>query len=348
MIILGNKIISNDSPTFIIAEIGANHNGSLELAKKSIDAALECGVDAVKFQTYTTDELLSNKKGIVVYGRKGYEVSETVEEMFDKVTLKREFHKEIFDYAKRKGLICFSTPFSTEGVEFLESLNNPIYKIASSDVNYVDMLEKIGQTKKPVILSTGKNTIGDIDLAIKTLEENGTDKLCLLHCIANYPSKMEDMNLNTIKTLKTMYPDYVIGFSDHSLGITATIGAVALGAKVIEKHFTIDKTLEGPDHWFSMDPLDMKNLVIEIRNLEIAFGTSRKKVYINEELDKHWATRSLHINKNFKAGDIIKEEDLIMLRPGYGISPFDKEKVIGMQIKKDINKNEVLEWNHFK
>ncbi len=143
MIKVGNKIISNDSPTFIIAEVGANHNGNLELAKKSIDAAINCGVDAVKFQTYTTNELLSNTTGIVVYGKEGAEVSETVQEMFDKVTLRREFHKEIYDYAKNKGLICFSTPFSIEGVAFLENLNNPIYKIASSDVNYADMLEAI-------------------------------------------------------------------------------------------------------------------------------------------------------------------------------------------------------------
>ncbi len=348
MIKIEKKTISNDSPVFIIAEIGANHNGDLELAKESIDAALECGVDAVKFQTYTTDELLSNTNGIVVYGKEGSEVSETVQEMFDKVTLKREFHKEIYDYAKSKGLICFSTPFSLDGVEFLKNLDNPIYKIASSDVNYVDMLEVIGQTKKPVILSTGKCTIGDLDLAIETLRKNGTKELCLLHCIANYPSKMEHMNLNVIKTLKQMYPDCIIGFSDHSLGITASLGAVCLGAKIIEKHFTLDKNLEGPDHWFSMDPTDMNNLVTEIKNLETAFGNSRKRVTDSEILDKHWATRSLHINKTLKIGETISKEDISMLRPGYGISPFDKEKVIGMKLTKNISKNEVLEWTHFK
>jgi len=348
MIKVGNKIISNDSPTFIIAEVGANHNGNLELAKKSIDAAINCGVDAVKFQTYTTNELLSNTTGIVVYGKEGAEVSETVQEMFDKVTLRREFHKEIYDYAKNKGLICFSTPFSIEGVAFLENLNNPIYKIASSDVNYADMLEAIGQTNKPVILSTGKCTLGDLDLAIDLLNKSGTEQLCLLHCIANYPSKMEHMNLNVIKSLKQMYPDCIIGFSDHSMGITASLGAVCLGAKVIEKHFTIDNNLDGPDHWFSMDPTDMTNLVTEIRNLELAFGTSRKKLNINEEPDKYWATRSLHINKNLKAGETITKKDITMLRPGYGISPFDKEKIIGMKLAKDIGKNEVLEWKHFK
>ncbi|MGD9553990.1 MAG: N-acetylneuraminate synthase family protein [Arcobacteraceae bacterium] len=346
MIKISNKIISNDNPTFIIAEVGANHNGDLQLAKESIDAALLCGVDAVKFQTYTTEELLSNKDGIVVYGKEGKEVSETVEEMFDKVTLKREFHKEIFDYARSKGLICFSTPFSLQGVEFLEQLNNPIYKIASSDVNYVDMLEVIGATKKPVFLSTGKCTLSDMDMAVNLLYNSGTTDLCLLHCIANYPSKMENMNLNVIKTLKQMYPECIIGFSDHSLGITASLGAVCFGAKIIEKHFTVDKNLDGPDHWFSMDPTDMKNLVSEIRNLEVAFGTQKKVLNLCEEPDKHWATRSLHINKDLKAGDIINKEDLDMLRPGYGISPFDRDKVIGIKLAKDIKQGSILEWAH--
>lgn len=348
MIKIEDRIISNDSPTFIVAEVGANHNGDLELAKRSIDAATDCGVDAVKFQTYTTEELLSNKNGIVVHGEEGKEVSETVKEMFDKVTLKREFHKEIFDYAKSKGLICFSTPFSVEGVAFLEDLDNPIYKIASSDVNYVDMLEAIGATKKPVFLSTGKCTLSEMDMAIELLQKSGTTDLSLLHCIANYPSKMENMNLNVIKTLKQMYPECIIGFSDHSLGITASLGAVCFGAKIIEKHFTIDKNLDGPDHWFSMDPVDMKNLVSEIRNLEVAFGTQRKFLSQNEVPEKHWATRSLHINKDLKVGDIIRKEDLDMLRPGYGISPFDRDKVIGMKITKDIKKGTVLEWNYFK
>ena len=345
MIKIEDRIISNDSPAFIIAEVGANHNGDLKLAKKCIDAAALCGVDAVKFQTYTTEELLSHKEAIVTIGQNG-EITQTLKELFDNVTLKREIHKEIYDYAKSKGLICFSTPFSVEGVAFLEELDNPIYKIASSDVNYVDMLEVIGATKKPVFLSTGKCTLPEMDMAIELLQKSGTTDLCLLHCIANYPSKMENMNLNVIKTLKQMYPEFIIGFSDHSLGITASLGAVCFGAKIIEKHFTIDKNLDGPDHWFSMDPTDMKNLVTGIRDLEVAFGTQRKFLAQNEVPEKYWATRSLHINKDLKAGDIINKEDLDMLRPGYGISPFDRDKVIGIKLAKDIKKGTVLEWDH--
>ena len=171
MIKIEDRIISNDSPAFIIAEVGANHNGDLELAKKSIDAAADCGVDAVKFQTYTAEELLSNQETIVTTGPKG-EKTQTLKELFDSVTLKREFHQEIYNYAKSKGLICFSTPFSLEGVAFLEDIGNPIYKIASSDVNYVDMLEAIANTKKPVFLSTGKCTLSDMDMAIELLQNN--------------------------------------------------------------------------------------------------------------------------------------------------------------------------------
>lgn len=348
MIKINDKIISNDAPAFIVAEVGANHNGDINLAKESIDAASQCGVDAVKFQTYTAEELLSNKdmQYTYKYGN-NKEITQTLKEMFDMVTFKREFHKEIYDYAAKKGLICFSTPFSLEGVEFLETLNNPIYKIASSDVNYVDMLEVIGRLQKPVFLSTGKCTLAEMDMAINLLEENGTKDLCLLHCVTNYPSKMEHMNLNVIKTLKQMYPQCVIGFSDHSLGITATLGAVCFGAKIIEKHFTIDKNLKGPDHWFSMDPIDMKNIVNEVRNLEIAFGDQRKLLPQNEVPEKHWATRSLHLKRDLKAGDIITKDDLDMLRPGYGISPFDRDKVIGLRLSKDVKKGEVLEWSHF-
>lgn len=347
MIKINNKIISDKSPVFIVAEIGANHNGELNLAKESIDAACECGVDAVKFQTYTCDELLSNKDDLISYHQHSGEITQSLKKMFDMVMLKREFHAKIFEYAKKKGIICFSTPFSVEATEFLENLDNPIYKIASSDINYTFMLECIAKTKKPVFLSTGKCTLSELDKAINLLEFSGVKQLCLLHCVANYPSKMQDMNLNLIKTLKQLYPQSIVGFSDHSLGITATLGAVCFGAKIIEKHFTLDKTLNGPDHWFSMDPNDMKNIVSEVRNLECAFGDGRKILRGDEIDEKYASTRSLHANKDLKAGEKITRNDITMLRPGYGISPFDLPKILGISLRKDIKKGEVLEWKHF-
>lgn len=347
MIKINDKIISRTSAVFIVAEIGANHNGELNLAKESIDAAYECRVDAVKFQTYTTDELLSNKNDLISYHQNTGTITQSLKKMFDMITLKREFHAEIFEYARKKGLICFSTPFSVQGVEFLETLHNPIYKIASSDINYTYLLKRIANTKKPVFLSTGKCTLSDLDSAINLLENNGVSELCLLHCVANYPSKMQDMNLKLIKTFKRLYPRCIIGFSDHSLGISAALGAVCFGAKIIEKHFTLDKTLNGPDHWFSMDPNDMKNIVNEIRNLECAFGDGRKILPECEISEKQASTRSLHANKDLKSGEKITQNDISMLRPGYGISPFDLPKILGIKLTKNVKKGEVLEWKHF-
>ncbi len=345
---LGSHIISENSPTFIIAEVGANHNGSLRLAKETIDAAAECGVDAVKFQTYTTEELLINSNNITVYGKEGHKVSESLKEMFDKVTLKREHHKELFEYAQHKNLLCFSTPFSVTGVHFLEELDNPIYKIASSDVNFIDMLEAIGKTRKPVFLSTGKNPIGDIDRAVDILIQNGNKELALLHCVAKYPAPFQEINLRVIQTLKTMFPKSIVGFSDHTQGITMALGAVSLGAQIIEKHFTLDKNLPGPDHWFSMDPEEMTSLVQEIKSLEMAFGSSRKIVTKCEKNERYWSTRSLVINRDIIIGESIQRDDLDMLRPGYGISPFERDNIVGMVVARNLVKGDVLEWKHFK
>lgn len=345
---LGTREIGVDKPTYIIAEIGANHNGEIQIAKKSIDAAKECGVDAVKFQTYTAKELIADLDRLVTMGPKGNQVTERIEDMFNKVTLKREAHSEVFNYAREVGLEVFSTPFSLDGVNFLNNLDVNCFKIAASDIDYLDLLKEIAKTNKLVMLSLGKCTIGEADMAITTLEENGCEKLVIMHCVSQYPSRIEDMNLKVITSLKNLYPEHIIGFSDHSMGNTAALGAVALGARVIEKHFTIDKKLSGPDHWFSMDPFEMKSLVTEVRNLETAMGSSRKKILRCEESGRYNSIRSLVINKDLKCGDKIREEDLIALRPGYGIKPYDKEKIIGMKVQRDIKKLTVLTWDVFK
>lgn len=342
------NFINKNGKTFIVAEIGANHNGDLELAKKSIEEAYRCGVDAVKFQTYSSKELLADKDRVITWGKNG-EVSENIASMFDRIALKRDYHKELFEYAKSFGLIPFSTPFSVDGVDFLvNELDVPFIKIAASDVNYIDMLKKIGKTKKTAMLSLGKCTLAEADIAIKTLIENGCEKLVIMHCVSNYPSKMEDMNLNIIKSLKMMYPDCIVGFSDHSLGITAALVAVAFGAKVVEKHFTIDNDLYGPDHWFSMNPKTMKSLVDEIRNLEVAMGSYNKDI-VNSELDERKTSiRSVVLNRNVNKNHIIEESDLKVVRPGYGISPYDKEKLIGLKVNKDLKEDTVLLWDYFK
>lgn len=346
-ILIKNKCIDNDR-TFIVAEIGANHNNDFELIKKTIKVAAECGVDAVKFQTYTSEELLADVDRIVQYTSNGKVINEPIGKMFDRLSLEKEWHKELFDYAKSLGLIAFSTPFSLDAARFLNSLNVPCFKVAASDVNYVDLLEELTKYNKPVMLSIGKCTLGEADQAINILLENGCNDIIIMHCVSQYPSPIEEMNLNTIKALIQLYPECIVGFSDHSLGITASLGAVAFGARVIEKHFTLDKTLEGPDHWFSMDGNDMKKLVKEVRNLEKAFGESRKRILSCEKDERYKSIRSLVLNKDKKKGDKINEEDIKMVRPGYGISPFDKKKILGMELKLDLTKNTVLLWEHFK
>ncbi|MEG2812113.1 MAG: N-acetylneuraminate synthase family protein [Clostridium sp.] len=343
---IGSKFIGEGESTYIVAEIGANHNGDISLAKEMIDGAIECNVDAVKFQTYTSRELLSDFEREILWGTK--KTRENIANMFDRISLKREWHDEVFKYARGKGMEVFSTPFSTEGVDFLSSLDVPCFKIAASDVNYTDLLKKVSLTGKPVMLSLGKCSMAEADTSICYLEECGSDMNVLMHCVAQYPSPMDEMNINVIKTLKQMYNEYVIGFSDHSLGTTAALGAVALGAKVVEKHFTIDKGLEGPDHWFSMDINEMKHLVNEVRNLEVAFGSGRKRVLSCEDDERKKSIRSLVLNRDVQAGDVLKRDYMKMVRPGYGISPFDIDKVIGLKVSRELKENTVLTWDCFK
>lgn len=345
--IFKNKVQKN-IPCFIVAEIGANHNGNVELAKEMVKAASECGVDAVKFQTYSAEELLADKDRIITWGSEGAEESEPIGQMFDRISLPRNVHEEIFKYAKSLDVIPFSTPFSIDGLYFLESLDVPCIKVAASDINYIDMLKELTKINKPVMLSLGKCTLSEADKAISILLDGGCNKIVIMHCVSQYPSPIEEMNLRVIQSLKIMYPECIIGFSDHSMGMTAALGAVALGAKVIEKHFTLDKNLIGPDHWFSMNPDEMKSLVREIRNLEAAMGNSRKRVLNCEVDEKVKSTRSLVLRKNMRKGEKITENHLKMVRPGWGIEPYDKEKIIGMRVNRDLSLNTVLKWEYLK
>ena len=346
---IGERRIGKDSPTFIVAEIGANHNGDVDLAKKEIDAAAACGVDAVKFQSYTAEELVSDTTRVIEWGPEGRKVREPVGEMFDRIALPRDKHREVFDYANKLGLIAFSTPFSVEGAKFLDALEVPCFKVAASDVNYQDMLSYLATTGKPILLSAGKCTLGELDEAVVLLEQEGCKELVVMHCVSNYPSAMEDMNLKIIPSLGRMYEeDAVIGFSDHSMGITASLGAVAMGAKVIEKHFTLDKNLVGPDHWFSMDPKDMQVLVSEIRNLESAMGHPRKRLLESEQNERNTSIRSIVAKRFLHAGTIITRECLKTVRPGGGISPFEVKKILGMRLEKDVPVNGLLTWDAFR
>jgi len=345
---IGTRKTGEASPVFIVAEIGANHNGDLALARKLVEAAADAGVDAVKFQTYRAADLVADGERIVTWGPPGNQRAEPVGRMFDRLSLPFEAHKDLFDLARRLGLVAFSTPFSLEAARFLADLAVPCFKIASSDVTYLDLLRAVAAFNKPVLLSTGKSTLGEVDRAVTTLAQAGCKEIGLLHCVGKYPAPLEDTNLRVISTLSAIYPNAIIGYSDHSQGTTACLGAVTLGAKVVEKHFTLSCDSEGPDHWFSADPEEMKRLVKEIRALESALGMPWKRVLPCEEQGRNLATRSLVLAKSVRAGTAITESHLKVLRPGWGIHPHDKEKVVGLKVNQDLPAGTVLKWEHFR
>ena len=337
--------VNNQRHVFIVAEIGANHNGKLSTAKDLIHAAAECKVDAVKFQTYTAEELVADIGREVVWGPAGKKCKETIGNLFDRLSLAKEYHKELFTLAQECGLVFFSTPFSIEGVNFLETLDIPIYKIASSDVTFDDLLISIAKTHKSVFLSTGKSLLSEIDHAVHCLKKHGSSNITLLHCVASYPALTENMNLLIINTLKERYPDISIGISDHSDNNIASLGAVALGATVVEKHFTLNKNDIGPDHWFSTDIKMMKQLVKDIRELEKAMGSGNKTILDCEKEGRKYDTRSIVLANDLMNNIPITKKDLKIVRPGWGIHPYDISKVLGRCLSKPLQKNTILTWD---
>ncbi len=345
---IGDQMVGDDARVFIVAEIGANHDGDPGLAKELIHMAAEAGADAIKLQTYTAAELVAQPDLPVTWGPEGHRVTEPVGEMFDRVALPREAHEELFELARSLGLVPFSTPFSVDGVEFLHGLGAAAMKIASSDVACPDLLRAAAHTGLPVILSTGKSTLGEIDQAVDLLRSEGVEDLALLHCVAKYPAPVEEMNLRTIQGLATLYPDAVIGLSDHSVGITVSLAAIPLGAKIIERHVTLDHHREGPDHWFSLDPDELASLVREARTVEAALGSARPGVRPCEVVERESAIRSLVLARDVPAGHGLTREDLTALRPGWGISPLDLDKVLGFPVPTALAAGTVLTWDLLK
>jgi len=341
MIKIENRYISEDYPTFIIAEAGVNHNGSLELAKKLVDVAKEAGVDAVKFQTFKTEKVVSKFAPKAEYQIKNTGNNESQYEMIKKLELTEEEFIELYKYTKEKGLIFLSTPFDFESADFLEDLV-PAYKISSTDLTNLPFLEYIAKKGKPIILSTGMATLGEIEEAVNTIKKYNED-IILLHCITNYPADFEELNLRAIKTLKEAFK-LPVGYSDHSLGIYAPIAAVTLGAVVIEKHFTINKNLPGPDHKASLNPEELKEMVKAIRLIEKALGDGIKRPTFSEEKIKKVVRKSLVANVDIPKGSIIKREMVTIKRPGIGIEPKYLDKIIGKKAKRDIKKDEVIRW----
>ncbi|MCW7999959.1 N-acetylneuraminate synthase, partial [Clostridium sp. cpc1] len=260
--------------TFIIAEAGVNHNGNIDIAKKLVDAAVEAGVDAIKFQSFKAGNLVTKSAKKAEY-QKETTGNGNQFEMLKKLELSYKEHIILKKYCEEKGIMFISTPFDFESADLLEKLNIPLYKISSGDLTNIPLLKYIAKFNKPMIVSTGMANLGEVEIAVNAIKEGGNDKITLLHCTSNYPTACEDVNLNAILTLKNAFK-LPVGYSDHTIGIEIPIGAVAMGTKVIEKHFTLDKNMEGPDHRASLEPNELKEMVKNIRNIEKAFGNGIK------------------------------------------------------------------------
>lgn len=342
---IGDRIIGEGQAVYFIADIGANFDNDLEKAKKLALAAKEAGADVIKYQSFLADKIVSGPsfakmqlKGI--HGTWG----KPINEIFKEVEFPREWHKELADYCQKIGAAFSSSPYDFEAVDLLDSIGVNFFKIGSGEITWIEMLEYIAKKGKPMILATGDSTLAEVDEAVRTIENTGNNNLVLLQCITNYPSKIESANINVLKTYQTAY-DIITGYSDHSPGDVVVLGSVALGAKVIEKHFTLSKKDQGPDHPHSMEPLEFKKMVERVRLLEKALGSTRKEVVEEESETVIVQRRSLHANRDILKGEEIRKEDIIELRPAVGILPKYKEIIIGRKAKKDIKNREAIYWH---
>ncbi|WP_127836708.1 N-acetylneuraminate synthase [Clostridium prolinivorans] len=340
------EILFKQNKCFIIAEAGVNHNGNLGIAKKLIDVAKEAGVDAVKFQTFKAENLVTKDAP-----KANYQVnttgSGTQYDMLKKLELSVEDHIILKKYAEEKGLIFISTPFDFESVDLLENVDVKLYKISSGDLTNIPLLRYIAKLNKPMIISTGMANLAEVECAVNVVKQEGNDKIILLHCTSNYPTDYEDVNLRAMITLKNAFK-LPVGYSDHTIGIEVPIAAASLGAVVIEKHFTLDKNMEGPDHRASLNPKELKDMVQSIRNIEKAMGDGIKRCNINEENTRFSARKSIVAKREIEAGEKFSLENLTFKRPEKGLSPLYIDMVVDKITAKNIKKDEVITFDMIK
>lgn len=353
MIKIGNKEIGGNATknyTYVVLEAGVNHNGSLERAKSLIKRAAQAGADAIKFQTYTADELVVkgtpkfwNAESKVDEGLNQHEAYKALEGFKD------EWYPELIKECESYGIEFLSTPFSFKAADFLNNLGMKAFKIASSDMSTIPFLKHIARFGKPILLSTGASTLDEIKESVRAIREEGNNQIVVMHCTLSYPTRIEDANLDVIKTLQAEFPDLVIGLSDHTLGITGSIIASAMGAGMVEKHFTVDKGLDkSADHWLSIDPKEAKIMVDAIREVEVFRGSAEKQILLCESETRKLDKRSIVSRVTIEKGDTITEDMITYKRPGTGIWPFWSEKVIGSIALEDIPEDTILDWKMIK
>ena len=329
---------------FIIAEAGVNHNGNMELAKKLIDAAVEAKVDAIKFQTFKTELCISkNAKKAEYQVENTGNAKESQFEMVKKLELTSQNHCELISYCKEKNITFLSTPFDSDSIKLLHELGLSTFKIPSGEITNLPYLRQIGGLNKKIILSTGMANLGEVEAAIEVLVKSGTkrENISLLHANTQYPTPMEDVNLKAMITLKNAF-GLEVGYSDHTLGIEVGIAAVAMGAKIIEKHFTLDKSLPGPDHKASLEPDELAAMVRSIRNIELALGDGLKHFSKSESENIKIVRKSIVAKRDIKKGEIFSEQNICVKRPGDGISPIRWDEVIGQISQKDYKQDDLI------
>lgn len=340
-----------NNKVYIVAEIGCNHNGNIEIARKMVKKAYECGVDAVKFQTFNSELLISKYAPKAEYQIKNTGNEESQLEMTKKLELSHENYLELKDYALNLGLEVFSTGFDAVSNDFLYSIKQNIWKIPSGELTnlpYLRQIAKYKQDNKKIILSTGMANKDEIKIALDILRNYDKEaEIILLHCNTEYPTEDCDVNVSAIKDLQKSFPEYEIGFSDHSRGIIAAIMSIAYGVKFIEKHFTLDKTMEGPDHKASVDPEELKKLCEALKRAEIILGSGKKCITESEQKNKIVARKSIVAKKSIKMGELFSEENIICKRPGNGISPLYWDQVIGQIAEKDFEEDELIQSSKF-
>ena len=330
------------SSVFIIAEAGVNHNGDIKLAKKLVDVAVEAGVDAVKFQTFKAETLVCKSAKKADYQLETTDGAETQFEMLKKLELTKVMHEELLMYCREKQIMFLSTPFDVESVSLLNNYGIEIMKIPSGEITNYPYLQAVGETGKRVILSTGMSTMDEVEDAVKVLQNYGTENITLLHCNTEYPAPMCDVNLNSMIFMKKAF-HVPVGYSDHTKGIEVPIAAVAMGATVIEKHFTLDRNMEGPDHKASLEPDELKAMVKAIRNIEDALGSSEKKVTASEEKNRAIARKSIVAKRHIDKGETFTVDNITTKRPGSGISPMKWNAVLGRKAIREFEEDELIE-----
>ena len=343
---IGDREVGGGAPVYIIAEAGSNHDRSLDQAKRLIDVAAEAGADAVKFQTFTADRIVAETKTRAKYLDDLLPPDKTMSDLFRELELPHEWHAALFEHATAAGLDFISTPFDFEAVDLLDDLGVKVFKVASYELWHLPLIREVASRGKPIICSTGMADLADVQDAVDTVAATGNEQLILLHCVVNYPPPFSDLNLRAIETLRQAF-HVPVGYSDHSSGITAPIVATALGAAVIEKHYTLSRDLPGPDHRFAIEPDELTAMVRGIRDAQAALGTGIKRMAPAEADLYVTARRSLFAARDLAEGTVLGVDDIAVLRPGTGLEVRDLEKVVGRTARRAIGRHEPLAWDMF-